>query len=685
MKPFLLLIALLVFGGAGAIAGTLTIAENGTAKAVIVVGSDDPWQKENRGKPGRAKTSAQMASILAAELEKISGAKFDVVKEADLGDVSMEKGRLSSASVPADRRTFILVGEGTLTRKCGVTADGLGPGGIALKSLANAIAIIGRSDHSLVGGGGTGYAVYQFLETLGCRQLWPGDLGKVVPKLPTITVRNLDVRYSPTVVQRSIRFMPHGPRNFEKGLGRLGIAKEVYEERFNAAGDASAWAEWMCLGGDIGIVGGHAGYGLKGGWEKYGKTHPEWFALQADGSRDQSGAKERWRACTSNPGLIEQVANTIIEEANQNPQQRCFSLAPNDGGLSSYCTCDECKKLDPPEAPKIQLMIFEKAGSPNRTQISYPAMTDRYVHYWNAVAERVARTHPDVLLTIDAYGEYSTPPVREKLHPALVVRYVPSDTDGWKGWQKAGAKRIFWRPNSLHSGYREGGLWIWAGTLVENARYFAANGMLAADVQGIYHNWATQGLNYYATARILWNPKLTYRQVLDDYCKTGFGPAAGPVKKYFLRAEQLRSPSPGSAGDRGEKCKMTPEAIAELKGCLRDADRAAQGDETIRKRIAFLSAGLDYTASTVALYGRSVTNPGKDPAILATRWASMKDLSEKSPLAVNVAVVAGHDDLLIRAFGDPGSVVQSKNKSKPDGANADWQFEDQTQTKPRRN
>jgi len=656
---------------ATASAGPLTIAENGKAHATIVVGSDDPWQKEGRGKPGRAKTAAQMAAILASRLEAMSGAKFVVTSEASLGEVSLEHGRLSVASVSIDRNIFILVGEGTLTRKFGLTAEGLGPGGIMLKTLPNVIAILGRTDHSLVGGGGTGYAAFQFLEMLGCRDLWPGELGQVIPKTPTITVRNLDVRYSPPVVQRSIRLMLHGPRKFETGLERLGISQGVYESRLNTAGDALSWTEWMCLGGDLGIVGGHAGYGLKDGWNDYGKSHPEWFAQQAGGSRDQSAAGERWRVCTSNPSLIEHVANSIIEEANQNPQKRCFSLAPNDGGLSGHCMCEECKKLDPPNAPMVDVAIFDKAGSRDYKTIRYPALTDRYVHYWNAIAEKVAKLHPDVLLTIDAYADYSTPPVHEKLQPNLVVRYVPADTSGWRGWQKAGAKRIFWRPNSLHSGYREGALWITAGNIVESARYFAANGMLAADVQGIYYNWATQGLNYYATARILWNPRLTYAEILDDYCKSGFGPAAGQVKRYFLRAEKLRSPFPGSSGDHGEKCKMTPVAIEELKGYLQAANRAARSDEIIRKRIAFLSAGLDYTASTAALYQRSVTNPEKDPVVLAKRWVSMRELFNQHPLAVNVAVVAGHDDLLIRAFGEPTTTATEPG----------WMFEDQTKTK----
>jgi hypothetical protein len=665
----------------------LPLSENGKATAVVVVGSDDPWQKEGRGKPGRALTSAQVGGALAALLEKACGAKFEVLREADLGAVAVAEGRLSPASPPAGRTTYLLVGEGGLTRKLGATLEGLGPGGVVVRTYPNAVAILGRNDLSLSGGGGTGYAVFQFLEALGFRDLWPGETGLVVPKGRSLAAPKLDLRFTPPIGQRRIRFMPCGPRRFDVGLQRLGMKQEDYVAAVRSASDPRApasWEDWMCLGGNLGITGGHAGYGLKGGWEEHGKAHPEWFALQADGTRGQSGAKERWRACISNPALVEHVAKGILEDANANPEQRCFSLAPNDGGTSSDCLCPECRKLDPPDAPKIQLPIFDKVGDARRKMVESPSLTDRHVHYWNAVAEKVCKARPDLFLTVDAYAGYSTPPVREKLHPNLVLRYVPSDLEGWRGWQAAGAKRIFWRPNNLHSGYQTAVLSIKARGLVENSRAFAAGGMLATDVQGIYDNWSTQGLNYYALARSFWNPSLTYEQILDDYCRSGFGPAAAPIKKYFLRAEEIydsTAPPPATDGAEPQRpalprpiAGLTPAAIAELRGLLRQAWTAASADEACRKRVAFLAAGLDHTAATAEIYRRSVENPAREPAAMADRWAAMKARFAKQPLAVNVALVAGFDDLLLRVFGDPGQAAAAPKAAE----GPDWLFEDQT-------
>src|SRR5262249_25618422 len=161
-----------------------------------------------------------------------------------------------------------------------------------------------------------------------------------------------DVKFTPPIGQRVIRIAPPDARGTEAGLAALGLTVDDYRKGMTAASETESegsWTAWNGLGGNIGLVGGAAGCGLRGGWDEWGATHPEWFALQADGTRDQSKAKERWRLCVSNPGLVEHVANDIIARLKEKPQS-IISLCPNDGGFSSFCQCPECQKLDPPNA-----------------------------------------------------------------------------------------------------------------------------------------------------------------------------------------------------------------------------------------------------------------------------------------------------------------------------------------------
>jgi hypothetical protein len=702
---------------------SLPLTLDGQAKAVIVLAHLE-------GNAGSRELETAL-KILADHLRQISGASLPVVHEEELQNAKVENGRLvlpAGSKWQAD--TVILLGEGQLTKRMGLSTAGLGDGGILIKTSGNVLALMGKpiiphegatkkggvsrkgakkpaegrlpagnngncgllQDEKKAGGavvsgkskgggsaiGGTTYAVCRFLEIVGCRYLWPGESGKVVPHLATLVVPPLDMRYTPLVGQRDIRFLPKGPRNFDTGLAVLGCSEAEYEKTRNAAlqtESACPWQTWQGLGGDIGIHGGHNGCGLRGGWAEHGAAHPEWFALQSDGTRDQSKAAERWRLCVSNPGLIEYVAQDLIKQLDAAPQTTCISLSPNDGGFSNFCLCDECKKLDAPNGPKIKLLVFDHVGQSARKEIDYVSLTDRYVHYWNAVAERVARSHSKVLFLVDAYSYYSDPPVREKLHPNLVVRYVPSTLDGWKGWQSAGAKRIYWRPNNLHSGYRDGALKVFGGELASTMRYFSDNGMLATDIQGIYDNWATQGMNYYVTARMDWDPRQTYESILDDYCQHGFGPAAQAVKQYFQKAESFT----GTVAE-----KYTANRVAELRELLETARKASANDPAIRKRVTFLRAGLEHTALTAeALRMASQIEAGQPvdraagKAVMDRRWQLMRAIALREPLAVNEPVVAGNEQLLRRTLGWSGPGDAAKAAKLNDTPQDDWLNEDQ--------
>ena len=614
----------------------LTLVADGQPKALIVLPR----------KEIAPSIEPAAAKILADHLFQMSGARLPIAREDELGEVNVEGGRLvpEPGKVGEGVEAFVLVGEGDVAERLRMTAEGLGPGGVLMKTGGNVLALLGpRSPSDPFG---TRHAVITFLEQLGCRYLWPGELGKVVPKQATVTVGALDFRYTPKIGQRHIRFQSLSSRA-EVGLDRLQLTKEQWTEarqKVMATESEISWGYWHRLGGRLGIHGGHAGAGLKGGWEKHGMEHPDWFALQPDGTRDQSNAGGRFRLCMSNQGLIACVAEGIVEQVNKNPNIVSVSLSPNDGGYSSFCMCEDCKNLDPPEAPKISMLLFDKVGESSRKQIEYASLTDRMVSYWNGVAERVTKVHPNVLFVVDAYSYFSHPPVREKLHPNLVVRYVPSTADGWEGWQKAGAKRIFWRPNILLANRRNGLPHVMVQRLADTMSFMADNGTLATDFDSVIHNWAVHGLNYYAAARLNWNPHLTAQEILDDYCESGFSEGAGGVKRYFLKIQEI-------AGD--EEKTYTPEAIRQLREYLNEADRAVGDDETICSRIAFLRIGLNVTDLHMTLNRMVDQAKEKDPALdlgrarqlLELNYFMLRDIVRNHHLAVNASyLVWGNGD-----------------------------------------
>jgi len=281
---------------------TIRLALDGRANAVIVLPA----------KPSAA--ARQAAEILADHLFEICGERFVTLGENDLGDVKIKDQRIVPAAGKVGFANLILVGESSLARKLGAVSKGLGPGGVLIRTYPNAIVLLGPDDSTPSDRLGTRYAVTCFLEqTMGCRYLWPGQDGKVVPKRKRIEIRPLDIRFTPLLRQRRIRSAGYGERA-GVGLKKLGATKEDYlragvKARSTRSKDAG-WFGWHRLGGSLQLRSGHA-FGHM--WEKHRKEHPEWFAMQPNGSRDQSQSPKRARLCVSNPKLIEAIALEKIE------------------------------------------------------------------------------------------------------------------------------------------------------------------------------------------------------------------------------------------------------------------------------------------------------------------------------------------------------------------------------------
>src|SRR5262245_54304249 len=96
-----------------------TLVEKGQPKAVIVL-------------PEKASPSvAQAAKVLQAHVKQMSGAELPMRTEDKVGDA------------PAKDEAWVLVGEGKLTAKLGLTSKGLGPGGVHLSAKGSVVALFG--------------------------------------------------------------------------------------------------------------------------------------------------------------------------------------------------------------------------------------------------------------------------------------------------------------------------------------------------------------------------------------------------------------------------------------------------------------------------------------------------------------------------------------------------------------
>jgi len=209
----------------------LVLVREGLTQAVIVVPTP-------RAQDSQARRIAQdhAASTLSGHLAQMSGARVPIVRESGLGDVRVTSGRIVCDLAEFRSRVFVLVGEGELSRQLGVTSEALAPGGVRIKALPNALVVLGhpRFSHPYADAGGVRRAVAILLESLGCRYLWPGETGKVVPATATVEIRALDITRNPPIGQRRIRSTGMSRRP-AIGLQRVGMSMPEWREAWKKA------------------------------------------------------------------------------------------------------------------------------------------------------------------------------------------------------------------------------------------------------------------------------------------------------------------------------------------------------------------------------------------------------------------------------------------------------------------
>ena len=469
------------------------------------------------------------------------------------------------------------------------------------------------SDLHLVGGDlapgerpchGTLYAVYDFLEKeVGVRWLFPGEHGEVVPQHRRLLLSDLNRRYQPPVAKRKVRNVAVSrEETFRPLLEKWGIPLADWKTAHGPA-TTGPWFVRQRLGARIELDGGHA---YDGWYETHGKTHPEWFALQPDGTRDQKLPRER--LCKSNPALWDEIARVLVEEFKADPKKRTASLAPNDGGANKFCLCDACRSLDPPEAPKLSNDSQLVDPATGRPFPEYPSLSDRVFTFFNEVAKRVRTEMPDRDLVCYAYSVYRSVPVRVKsLEPNLIVGYVGLKRDEIEAWARI-APRLYIRPNDLGPAIDLGLPRNHAAWFAESVRHCVDHRAVAFDFDNCHGNWSAHGLDYYVLCKALWDPDIDVEATIDDYCRAAYGPAAAVMREYHdllaKVSEAVRSdPQLVARSPHASKLRLhyNTDVLATLERLLAKA-KAIQGDDSgVVARIAMADRALEHARLVTGL------------------------------------------------------------------------------------
>lgn len=478
----------------GATVSAVTIADNGVARAVVVV---DP----EASLPVR-----HAADELAAFLGRITGGTFEIVHEPRAGRAQLLVGPAAAAHAAPDFST-----------------EGLGADGIVMRTVGDDLILAGGEPR------GTLYAVYAFLEEVaGCRW-WTPEASRI-PRNPDLAVSELNRRHVPPFEHREIMIMPIAAdpdwsvRNRcvgeLHGYGRFDIMPE-------RGGCRKAWP---C---------GHSYFTVIPP-ETYFDEHPEWYSL-IEGRR---AASPRIHAtlCLSNAEMqaafLENFRREIREgparfrasggqyvgyiDKSDNPLMFASVSPEDDSGYPVRCRCEHCVPIEEAEASPAGLAL----------------------RFANRMARGIRDRFPDKTVTMYAYHYTQKPPRLTRPEPGMVIYFCPIHA---ASQSRPLTDPRFRRWNDDLHGWLDVCDRVYLYDYPDNVSYHLVPHPNLRALAANIRNWAEIGVTGYfgdgigrgsggtemaelrswLVARLLWDPSQDPRALIREFCDGYYG-AAGP-------------------------------------------------------------------------------------------------------------------------------------------------------------
>jgi len=525
------------------------------------------------------------ASELQSYFEKISDVQLPIIKEGDKLKYSFS----------------LLLGDTKKAMDTGIqlNEEKVGSDGFEIKSLPGNKGLIIRGRYDL----GTLFGVYELLERyFDVRWFMPGE--EFYPKNTTLEIGKINLVHKPSFAVRWV------------GTGEWALNNRM--NSYVKIKDHNVGVEWKW--------GFHTFIKLMPP-EKYYEEHPEYFAM-VDGKRSITDSRTHEnQLCTSNPDVIREVANNLIDTLNANPSIDIISLSPNDGG--GFCECENCRKLDEPGRDWF-------AQTSNRLAV-----------FNRDVSALVKKKHPDVLIKVGAYASYLRPPLNPDFRPEdnqiIQVchlwggchnhplgsnkcvegktfipneRFLPNQDfekilDQWLDLSSHVFVYEYYWINSMHRPDIVGTPMPWPliHAIKSDIPYYRDKGVKGFYTQLSNETFYRLGLNYYLAVKLAWNADLNVDNLLDDYFEKFYGPSAKPCKDYFMCMEKSMQDWNGCASygypgynelpiQIGLKV-FTPTVMKQLEESIIKAEFLSSGDKTASRRVAMVRKMFDETKESL--------------------------------------------------------------------------------------
>jgi hypothetical protein len=457
---------------------------------------------------------------------------------------------------------------------------------------------------------GTLYGVYEFFETYcGVRYLTHDHIFYPVEgKNPDLKIKGHSYRYNPPF---AFRWSYYGETN--------------RNPEFAAQLHTNTVSGPEKLGGITGykLVGHNVSYLVPPA--TYGEEHPEYYAL-VNGRRELNMHGGGPQLCMTNPDVLEIVVQATLDAIEKHPEIKNFNIAQMDNG--SYCTCESCAAIDAREE-------------------THAGATLTFV---NAVAERIEKTHPDVLIGTYAYEYTRKPPKTIRARNNVMIQLCSieccefhaiddptcslnqefcKDMDDWN----KKAKNIFiWHYNTNFKAYLLPMPNI--RSIGKSVEYFANNNGRGVFMQAAGNGFSTElsDLRNYVMSRCLWKPGRDSWQEALEFCRKHYAESAQPIIDYLTFYHNLiekEKKHPLLFCTEASLC-LNSETVKEIDNYFTEALALAQSEE-VRSRVEKASLCVYRAKLSVASmelkYENGLCNPaleGENENVLE-RYAELCD------------------------------------------------------------
>lgn len=397
-----------------------------------------------------------------------------------------------------------------------VVTAGTGDGdGFTIRSTNGVVTIAGESPR------GTLYGVYELLERFGgCG--WYAPWRTVVPKRARFEVPDgLDITERPAFAMRQPSW--YAVRSNELFAARCRLNGEVPDGAVphpdpKYGGCPLRFAHRLYTS--------HTTLVLVPPEEFY-DIHPDWFA-EINGRR----IRDTTQLCMTNPEVIAKTAERALEFAAADPGCRVVGISQMDWG--NYCTCPACSN------------VVAREG----------ALSGLVLGFVNAVAERIEKERPDLLVETLAYGP--TMPTPKMVRPRRnVMLCLCTNADYAEplatcvrprnvAWKADYERWTSWTENLYQWDYTPNFRWFFLPHPImrhyaPNMRYFRTRGVKWIYMDGVAFPGSDFGdLRCWMLAKLAWNPEASTDDLVDRFCRGAYGAGASFARNaYDLECAKL--------------------------------------------------------------------------------------------------------------------------------------------------